>query len=243
MRWVALVYGTVCYLLTGVVLVYTAGFLSDAVVPRSINSAARLDEKWAAAADCALIALFGLQHSGMARPAFKRVWTQFVPPAVERSTYVLLSNAALIVLLWLWQPLPRVIWDLTNTPAEWPIWFVAGLGGIIVLAASFQLDHWQFMGLRQVRDFAVRRESPESPFETPGLYRFIRHPLMAGLLLVLWATPFMTVSRLLFNAGLTGYSLLALRWEERDLLARFGPAYADYRRRVPLLIPWRRRRV
>lgn len=242
-RGLALLYGVACYLLTGAVVLYTAGFLADMFVPKSINSGPAFSPRWAALVDCALIALFGLQHSGMARPASKRLWTRFVPPPVERSTYVLLSNVALIMLLWLWQPIPAVIWDLTGTPAEWPVWFVAGLGGLILLVASFQLDHWDLMGLRQPWDYATRSASTDVPFQTPGLYQYVRHPLIAGLLLALWATPLMTVGRLLFNAGMTAYALLALRWEERDLVARFGSAYMEYRHRVPLLLPWKGKRA
>ena len=130
---------------------------------------------------------------------------------------------AFVVLFWLWRPLPRVIWDLRDTPAEWPVWFVAGLGGLFLLAASFQLDHWDLMGLRQVWEHAASRPARDVPFQTPGLYRFVRHPLIAGLLLALWATPYLTVGRLLFNAGMTGYVLLALRWEEHDLMRVRAP--------------------
>ena len=239
MRGLALLYGGACYLLTGAVALYTVGFLCDLVVPKSINSAGASSPTRAVIVDGALISLFGLQHSGMARPGFKRIWTRVVPPPVERSTYVLLSDLALIVLLALWQPLTGVVWDVRDTAAEWPLWLLAGLGGLILLAASFQLDHAELLGFRQVWNFARRRETRDVPFQTPGLYRYVRHPLMAGLLIALWATPFLTVGRLLFNAAMTVYVLLALRWEERDLIARFGSAYAEYRRRVPRLLPWK----
>jgi protein-S-isoprenylcysteine O-methyltransferase Ste14 len=239
-RALALLYGGACYLLTGAVVVYLAGFLCDAIVLKSINDGGVWSPKASAAVDCILIALFGLQHSGMARTGFKRFWTRMVPPPIERSTYVLLSNAALIVLLVFWQPITLHIWDLRGTLGEWPIWLLAALGTAIVVVASFQIDHRGLMGLRQVWDYATRRQSGDLPFQTPGLYRFVRHPLMVGLLIAFWATPYLTVGRLLFNAGMTAYILLALRWEERDLQSQFGSAYADYRRRVPMLLPWKR---
>jgi protein-S-isoprenylcysteine O-methyltransferase Ste14 len=238
-RWLALLYGLVCYALTGVVMLYFAAFLNDVWLPRSLNRGPEWSIPGAVAADLALLALFGLQHSGMARPAFKRVWTRFVPPPVERSTYLLFGDIALVLLLVLWRPLPGVVWDVAGTFAEWPIWLAAGLGVLILIAASFQLDHWDLLGLRPVWEYARGRPTADGPFQTPGLYRFVRHPLMLGLLLALWVTPTLTVGRLLFNAGLTAYMLLALRWEERDLMQRFGPVYAEYRRHVPLLLPWK----
>src|SRR5262249_32454647 len=163
-------------------------------------------------------------------PGFKRIWAALVSPPVERSTYVLSCNVVLILLMLIWQPLPGIIWDFGRA-GEGPCFFVAVIGLAILVVASFQMDHWELTGLRQVWDFAKRRTPRDVPFKTPGLYRRVRHPLMSGLLLAIWATSYLTVGRLLFNAGLTLYILLALRWEERDLLARFGSAYADYRRR------------
>ncbi|MFL5341653.1 MAG: methyltransferase family protein [Gemmataceae bacterium] len=240
-RWLALLYGAACYLFTGATVLYTAAFLNDLFVPKSINHGGIGDPTTAAGVDLALILLFGVQHSGMARPGFKRVWTQVLPPPIERSTYVFFSNLVLLLLCALWQPMPVVVWDVKEIFAAWFVWLIAGVGILILAAASFQIDPWELLGLRQVWDYWRGRPPADVPFQVPGLYRYVRHPLMLGLLLAIWATPRLTIGRLLFNAGMTGYILLALRWEERDLRRRLGAAYDDYRRRVPLLLPWKGR--
>ena len=234
-RWLMLIYGAGCYLLAGLSVIYLAVFLNDADLPRSLNRGPITSPSTAALVDVLLLAIFGLQHSAMARQSFKRVWTRVVPLPIERSTYMLMSSLALVLICLLWRPLPRVIFDLRDTFIEWPIWFVAGLGCLIVLAAMFQFDHWEFLGVRQVWDSFRKRESNFTPFQVPELYRFCRHPMMAGILIVLWAVPLMTVGRLLFNAGFTLYILIAVRWEERDLIARFGDDYRQYRRQVRML--------
>jgi protein-S-isoprenylcysteine O-methyltransferase Ste14 len=168
----------------------------------------------------------------MARTPFKRWSAQWVPASVERSTYVLASSVALALLMAFWQPLPAVLWAI-GPPGSWLLSSLAVGGLTLIAVASVQIDFAELFGLRQ----AMSADAPSVPFQEPGLYRFVRHPLMVGLLLALWAAPSMTVGRLFFNATMTAYILVAIRWEEGDLLERFGEAYADYRRRVPALVP------
>jgi protein-S-isoprenylcysteine O-methyltransferase Ste14 len=236
MRWLALLYGAACYLLTGATLLYAVLFLNDAGRATTLDRDGGSSPISAAMIDLSLIILFGLQHSLMARVGFKRVWTRIVPAPVERSTYLLCSALALLLLCIFWLPLPGVVWNLSGTFVEWLLWFFAGLGCLLVLAASFQIDHWELSGLRQVWDYFRGRESRPVPFQAPALYRFSRHPMMAGFLLAFWAIPQMTTGRLLFNLGMTGYILLALQFEERDLLAKYGEEYRKYRSQVRMLI-------
>lgn len=238
-RILILVYGVAAYALTLVTLLYTAGFIAGFATPTRLDGPRRGSVAAALAVDLGLIGLFALQHSGMARPAFKRWLTRFVPAQVERSTYVLLSCVALLALLLGWRPVGGVIWDIENTAARAALYAAYGAGWVIVNWATFQINHFDLFGLRQV--WLGFRGRPYTPprFGTPSLYRIVRHPLYVGWLMVFWATPHMTVAHLVFAAGLTAYILAAIRWEERDLIAAHSE-YAAYRRRVPMLIPrWR----
>jgi protein-S-isoprenylcysteine O-methyltransferase Ste14 len=194
----------------------------------------------ALAVDLGLIALFALQHSGMARPAFKRWWVRFVPEVVERSTYVLLSSLALLLLFWFWQPIGGVVWATEGMAVSTVLYAVYAAGWLVTLLATFLINHFDLFGLRQV--WLPFRGRPYAPlrFATPALYRIVRHPLYVGWLMVFWATPHMTAAHLAFAACLTAYILAAIRWEERDLVDAH-PEYADYRRQVPMLIPRRLR--
>ncbi len=234
-RWSALAYGGACYLLTVAVVLYAAGFLIDWGVSKSAGVGGEISFT-PVAIDLALIALFGLQHSLMARTCFKRFWTRFIPPAIERSTYVLFSNLALIVLFVYWQPLPGHVWLIRGPILQSLIWLLAILGVALVVAASFAFDHWDFFGLRQVWDLFRQRTSPEIPFKIPLLYRFSRHPMMLGLLVALWATPAMTWGRFVFVAGMTIYIFIGVQFEERDLRDRFGVQYEQYRRQAPMFV-------
>lgn len=232
-RWVALVYGGVCYLLTGAAALYTLAFLFDWGIPKSAGRGGDFSLA-SVLIDCSLIALFGLQHSVMARAGFKRCWTRFVPPPIERSTYVLFSDLALALLFAFWQPLPGDIWHITDPIARVFIWALALFGAALMTAATFAIDHWDMFGLRQVWDYFHGRTSPDVPFQVPLLYRFSRHPMMVGVAIALWATPRMTAGRLLFVAGMSLYILIGIQFEERDLHWRFGEVYDRYRRRVPM---------
>jgi methanethiol S-methyltransferase len=188
--------------------------------------------------DLALILLFGLQHSVMARPAFKRAWTRIVPQELERSTYVLIASVVLAFILWQWRPIPTpVLW---HAEAAWSItlgWAVMGLGVLVLLWATFLIDHFELFGLRQGWVTLRRGELRGPAFVTPYLYQIVRHPLYVGWLLIFWGAPTMTAGHLLFSAGMSGYILLAIRFEERDLVDHIGEPYRRYRQRVPALIP------
>jgi protein-S-isoprenylcysteine O-methyltransferase Ste14 len=230
-----LVYGIACYILSGAVLAYTAFFLVRKRLPAERSSADLIS----VAADLALIALFGAQHSVMARAGFKNWWTKVIPASVDRSTYLLCSSGVLFAVCFLWQSVPGRVWSISNSVAGAVVLSIAGAGLAIIAIASIQLDHLELAGLRQVwADFRGRKVH-EIPFRTPGLYRIVRHPLTLGGLMVLWATPAMTYDRFLFALGMTIYALLGLVLEERDLVRRFGKEYEHYRQRVPMLLPWK----
>jgi protein-S-isoprenylcysteine O-methyltransferase Ste14 len=235
-RVLILAYGTASYVVGLITLLYTVGFIGGFGTPTRLDGARQVPVGAALAVDLGLIAVFALQHSGMARPGFKRRWMRFVPEAAERSTYVLFSSVALLLLFWLWQPVGGVVWSTGAPAARAALYAVLGAGWLLVLAATFQINHFDLFGLRQV--WLYFRGRPYTPlrFTTPALYRVVRHPLYVGWLLAFWATPRMTSAHLVFATALTAYILAAIRWEERDLVAAH-PEYAGYRRRVPMLIP------
>jgi protein-S-isoprenylcysteine O-methyltransferase Ste14 len=239
-RWIALAFGVACYLFTGAVAIYTVGFLIDWGVPNSAGRGGGLSLE-SILIDSSLIALFGLQHSVMARSSFKHWWTRFIPEPIERSTYVLFSDLAFVVLFACWQPLPGDAWHVANPVLQALLWALALLGVMMMTAATFAIDHCDLFGLRQVWDYFRGRTSPDVPFQIPVLYRFSRHPLMLGLLLALWSTPQMTWGRLLFVAGMSVYIFIGVQFEERDLRRRFGEDYERYRRRVPMFLGMPRR--
>jgi protein-S-isoprenylcysteine O-methyltransferase Ste14 len=208
------------------------------VVPRTIDSGPSTETTAAVLIDLALLSLFAFQHSVMARPFFKRWWTTVIPPAAERSTYVLLSSLCLFLLYWQWRPLPGVIWNITQPILAGVLWalFVV-VGWVIVLISTFLINHFDLFGLRQIYLQFVGRPYTPIPFRTPLLYRFVRHPIMVGFLIAFWATPTMTQGHLLFATVVTAYVLIALKLEERDLLTYYGEEYSSYRRQVRMLLP------
>jgi protein-S-isoprenylcysteine O-methyltransferase Ste14 len=235
-RIMAFVYGVVCYLVFFATFLYAIGFLGNFGVPKSIDSGPQSPLWFALAVDAALLALFAVQHSVMARESFKRAWTRIVPEPVERSTYVLFSSLALLLLFWQWQPIGGVVWAVENGPARLALLALYHAGWLTVLVVTFVIDHFDLFGLRQV--WLYLRDRPYVPlgFRTPGPYKFVRHPLYVGWFLMFWATPVMTVARLVFAVATTAYILIAIYFEERDLIRSHGE-YAEYRRRVPMLIP------
>lgn len=237
-RITAFVYGVVCYLVFFATFLYAIGFLGNFIVPKSIDSGPESPFLYALAINTILLALFALQHSVMARPWFKAAWTRIVPSSVERSTYVLLSSLALLLLFWKWEPMGGVIWNVTNPDGQLALNALYGLGVIIILAATFLINHFDLFGLRQV--WLNLRGIPYTnlSFSTPGMYRIVRHPLYVGWLLMFWAAPLMTVAHLVFTLGTTAYIFIAIRFEERDLV-RFHKEYAEYRRQVPMIVPIR----
>jgi len=236
-RSLTLAYGVICYLAFLAVFLYAIGFVGDFVVPRSVDHGPAASSGGALVINVLLLAVFAVQHSVMARPAFKRWWTRFVPPAIERSTYVLLASAVLALLFWQWRPIPAVVWDVTWQPGRVALWTLFAAGWATVLVSTFLINHFDLFGLRQVYLAWRARPYTALPFRTSMLYRTVRHPLMLGFLVAFWAIPTMTVGHLLFAAGTTAYILLAVRLEERDLTADLGEPYRDYRTRVPMLIP------
>ena len=237
----AFIYGVVCYGIFLVTFLYAIGFVGNLIVPRSIDSAANMTLSTAVWIDVSLLGIFGLQHSLMARPWFKAWWTKIVPKPVERSTYVLFSSLCLIALFYFWQPLGVTIWNVQNSIGQTIFYFLFAFGWLLVLLATFLINHFDLFGLRQVYLYAIDQEYTQLDFATPGLYKLVRHPLYVGWFFAFWATPTMTLAHLVFALVTTAYILVAIQFEERDLLKIHGQAYADYRRSVPMLIPFLRR--
>ncbi len=241
-RLAAFLYGLVCYVIFFATFLYTCGFVGNFVVPHSIDSTPVISWGTALLIDAALIGIFGIQHSVMARPGFKKWWTQFVLPPIERSTYVLFSSLCLIALFYFWQPIGGTIWHLTNPTSVTILYALFVLGWLLVLVSTFWINHFDLFGLRQVWLYLRDKEYTSLQFATPGLYSYIRHPLYVGFLLAFWSTPKMTVTHLVFALLTTAYILIAIQFEERDLVEAHGKAYADYRRQVPMLVPSIQRR-
>ena len=236
-------FGAISYLVFLATFLYACGFVGGFLVPTTLDGPARLPFAPALAIDLGLLALFAVQHSVMARPAFKRMWTRVVTPALERPVYVLASSLCLIVMFALWQPLGGVIWDFESPLARAAAWSVFGFGWGLVLVTTFLINHFDLFGLRQVW-FALRGR-PYRPlkFVQPGPYKLIRHPLYFGWFCAFWGTPTMTGAHLVFALMTTAYILVAIQFEERDLIAEHGAAYVAYRRRVPMLVPGTGRRT
>ena len=235
-RIIAFVYGVVAYAIFFVTFLYAAGFVGNVVVPKSLDGTPVGPLGTSLLVDLGLLALFAVQHSVMARPAFKRMWTRIVPQPVERSTYVLASSLALILLFCLWRPLGGVVWDVEHPVGRALLHGGFVFGWLLVLVSTFLINHFDLFGLRQVWLHLRGRPYEPLPFRTPGPYRIVRHPLYVGWLFAFWSTPTMTVTHLVFAVMTTAYILVAIRFEERDLVAAH-PEYASYRARVPMLIP------
>ena len=236
-RLVVFVYGLVSYIAFFLTFVYAVGFIGNLFVPKSLDSAAQMSFLPALGIDALLLLLFAVQHSVMARPAFKEVLTRFIPAAAERSTYVLSSSLLLIALFTFWQPFGGVVWDFTNAVARNIINTVFGFGFALVFVATLLINHFDLFGLRQVALYLAGKPYTYLEFRTPLFYRFVRHPLYVGWLIAFWATPTMTGAHLLFAVLTSAYILMAIRWEESDLVTVHGAKYEDYQKRVPKLIP------
>ena len=242
-RILAVVYGALCYLVYLPISLYAVGFVGGLVVPKTVDSGPAVAWQQALLADALLLGLFAVQHSVMARPGFKRWWTAIVPAHAERSTYVLLTSLVLLLLFWRWQPMPAVVWNVENRAGRSVLVGLFWLGWAIVFASTFFINHFDLFGLRQVVLHLRGRAYTDPPFTRAVLYRFVRHPLMLGFIIAFWAAPRMSVGHLLFAAAGTGYILIGLWFEERDLLAVHGDAYRRYRKEVPMLIPLPRGRA
>ena len=231
----SLTYGLVSYAIGMGSLVFIGAWLLD-LIPASIAAPTVDDALLAIIANLALIGAFALQHSGMARPAFKRVWTRYVPRHLERSTYVLIGGLSTIALCYFWQPLGLSVWEAPAGICTTGMYVLNGLGWLLLVASSFWINHFDLFGLRQVWLYAVDKPYTDIPFRTPGFYKYVRHPLYVGWFMALWATPVMTVGHLLFAVGLSAYILMAIRWEETDLEAAL-PGYRRYKSITPMLVP------
>ncbi|WP_019501042.1 methanethiol S-methyltransferase [Pseudanabaena sp. PCC 6802] len=242
-RIIAFIYGVVAYSIFLVTFVYAIGFVGNLGVPKSMDSGAEGSIVQALLINAILLGIFAIQHSLMARPAFKKVWTQVVPEPTERSTYVLASSLALFLVFWQWQPMGGIIWEVDNPWGRLFLEAICGMGWLIVLGSTFLINHFDLFGLRQVYRYLRGRAYTPIQFNTPGLYQYVRHPLYLGWLLAFWATPKMTVAHLVFAVLTTAYILIAIRFEERDLIDVHGEAYENYRMCVPAIVPLLKKKV
>lgn len=235
-------YGLIAYAACLGALLYLIGFSGDVLVPRSVDSGTAATLAEALCINVLLLSLFAVQHSMMARQAFKRVWTRIVPRTVERSTYVLTTSIVLALLFWQWRPIPEpIVWQVGNAAAVELLWAMFWLGWVLVLISTFLINHFELFGLQQVFARLTGRTMPASEFRTPLFYRYVRHPLYVGILLSLWSVPVMTAGHLLFSMGLSSYIFAGIWFEERDLIAQFGERYRRYRAEVGMLVPRRSR--
>jgi protein-S-isoprenylcysteine O-methyltransferase Ste14 len=236
-RVAVFVYGVACYGVFFATFLYAIGFIGNIAVPKSMDSHATTPLLYALGVDLLLLAIFAVQHSLMARPWFKRAWTRIVPEPAERSTYVLFSSLALIALFAFWQPLGGTVWNIENPAGRMLMYNLFGFGFALVLVSTFLINHFDLFGLRQVWLYLTGKPYTHLSFRTPLFYKYVRHPLYVGWFMAFWFTPTMTVTHLLFAVMCTTYILMAIRWEEKDLIVAHGAKYAKYRESVPMLLP------
>jgi methanethiol S-methyltransferase len=239
-RLIAFLYGIVAYAVFFVAFTYAIGFVSGLMVPKTIDTGLAGSAGEALVVNLLLMSLFAVQHSVMARKQFKQWWTQYVPKSVERSTYVLLASLVLLLLYWQWRPMPAVVWQIADPSIALAVTVLGFVGWLIVFTSTFLINHFELFGLHQVANNLTGRAMPAPRFRTPLFYGFVRHPIYLGFVIAFWAAPTMTLGHLLFAAVTTAYIVIAIQLEERDLIDVFGDEYRRYKRRVSMLVPWRK---
>lgn len=237
-RIVALAYGVAAYFVFFGTILYAIGFVAGIFVPKTIDTGVAGSAGAAIVINILLLSIFAVQHSVMARKQFKRWWTQIIPASIERSTYVLLSSLALILVFWQWRPIPTIVWQVSEPTLAAALLGLSLLGWVIVFLSTFLINHFELFGVRQVILNLMGRDAGETKFRTPLLYKMVRHPLYLGFIIAFWATPVMTAGHLLFALVTTGYILVGIALEERDLVEHFGDEYKRYRERVSMLVPF-----
>jgi len=242
-RILAFLYGVICYLIFLLTFLYAIGFVGNVFVPKAIDTGTLHNPmSIALIIDAVLLGLFAMQHSIMARHWFKRAWTTIVPTPVERSTYVLVASLMLLLLFWQWQPMAPVIWEAKNATARTLLLALFWIGWGMVLVSTYLVDHFALFGLKQVYNYFKERGAEPIPFQSPALYKVVRHPLYLGFIIAFWSTPRMTFGHLFFAIMTTAYIVVAIQFEERDLVRSYGETYHNYRQRVSMLIPLPRRK-
>jgi protein-S-isoprenylcysteine O-methyltransferase Ste14 len=240
---ISLFYGIVAYLAFFGTILYAIGFVGNLAVPKTIDSNPETSFLNSIFVDALLLLLFALQHSIMARPVFKRWWTEIIPRHLERSTYVLLASLCLMLMMWQWQPIGGIVWSTGNETVKNILLVTYLVGWAIVFLSTFLINHFDLFGLRQVWLYFTGKSYSQLPFRLPLFYKLVRHPLYLGFLIAFWATPVMTIAHLVFAILTTGYILTAIQLEERDLLKSFGEKYRNYKKWVPMIIPFSKRKT
>lgn len=230
-------YGAISYAIFFGTFLYAIGFIGNVFVPKTMDGTPQIPFAQALMINAALLGIFAIQHSVMARQGFKKWWMKFVPEPIERSTYVLFSSLCLIAMFWLWQPMGGVVWEVQNPAGQAILYGMFAFGWLLVLVATFLINHFDLFGLRQVWYYLRGKEYKPLGFQTPWLYKYVRHPLYVGWFFAFWATPTMTIAHLVFALATTGYILIAIKLEERDLIDHHGDRYVEYKKQVPMLVP------